>query len=229
MNRPVLLAFLILLIPYSAFAVRGIDGGGTNAGGCNGPVATCNTIATPAFGETIIIGASWIGSVTATATDSAGNTYNTIVGPVAASRGNMHAQAWVLNKPSKGGTYTFIVNLSGNESGNFLIWVWSLTGTNILNPIDASATNSGAGSKPTMSVTSGVPVGTNDMFWGLFFIDRGGTPPSVGAGWTNAGTENYSMTEYKNINAAVAQTATGTNNNGSNWIGIVFAIKASSD
>ncbi len=228
MRRLVLLGFLILLIPYSAFAVGGIDGRGTNAGGCNGPVATCNTIATPATGETIIIGASWIGSVTAAATDSAGNTYNTLVGPVAATRGNLHAQAWVLNKPSKAGTYTFIVNLNGNESGNFLIWVWSLTGTVVSNPIDASASNSGAGSVPTMRVASGVPGGTNDMFWGLFFIDRGGTPPSVGTDWTTAGTENYSMAEYKNVNAAVAQTATGTNNNGSNWIGIVFAIKASS-
>ena len=228
MKRMVLFAIVILLIPSSAFAIGGIDERGTNAGGCNGPVATCNTIATPALGETIIIGASWIGSVNATATDSAGNTYNTIVGPITALSGNMRAQAWVLNKPSTAGTYRFIVNLSGNESGNFLIWVWSLTGTDVLNPIDASASNAEMGRVSAMSVTSRVPVGTNDMFWGLFFIDPGGTPPSAGSGWTNAGTENFSMTEYKNITAAVAQTATGTNNNGSNWIALIFAIKTSS-
>lgn len=234
--KKLLLLSLLLLIPCGLSAQR-VDERAVEAGLCSGTLISCPIYprSSPAAGETVFVVVSWPGlSITVThITDNLGDTYRPIVGPAnAGGSSTMRGQVWYLkNTPS--GITTFTATFSGNVTGNVLMWDLPMTGIDPLNPLDLGTVNSASGSssQSAMSVASGTPSSSTskEMMWGVFLQDVGGTPPTTGSGWTNAsGAENYSVLEYKILNPASAQTATGTNNNGSNWIGFTFAFKASS-
>ena len=191
---------------------------GSNAGGTSLAVAFA---ANNAAGNFIIVSSGW-GSTTITASisDSAGNTYQTYVGhPVTDAGGGRRGQVWFAEN-CLAGANTVTVTCSAAVGKNVEIHEYSGVATSASFDVVANATG---GPSTTADSGNATTAQNNELLFGFCFT--GPVTFTAGTNYTLRQTTARGASEDRLLNTAGANNATMTISVSSNWGMIMVAHK----
>lgn len=222
MIKRVLLAALLLFLPWQAWAAIGTPAELGNGDANNETSCQITTSATAPAGDTIIFFFGVSGTATVNSvTDSAGNSYTQ---DATGSQGS--EQAWLyrssnITQLTSSGTIT--ATYAAAENGTCV--ALSVSGLTNVSPVDQTNVTTGNGGTGTASVTT---TNADDLVIGAVAIN-GSTSPSQPGGWTAMTGVTSSLTTI--IWAYRIETSTGTftydpTSLGNQWVDIVASYEA---
>lgn len=163
-------------------------------------------------------------TLTASVSDSVGNRYVPIGGPVNAGR-TARFQAWYAKNIRSGPLLGITVTYSGKTTSFSVVDAMEYSGLDKSAPLDvfASASGSGtsqdSGASPTTTVSNGTIIG-------LFGYSTYASPYRAGAGFTFRQGEASTMLEDRSVTATGSYTATATSCNPADWAAFVIGFKS---
>lgn len=192
------LVSLISASGYPSHYVQSVSRGDTSTStyvdSMTAPFASANTAS-----DTIIVSADWWGggqSVTASLTDTEGNTYVPAPGPLDSMDGNSRIEIWYA-KNIKAGANTVTMTLSSPINGGIALAIHEFSGLDLSNPLDTTIWNTASGTALTTGSTT-----TNFAKELLFAFDGGDAGASYAASpFTGMQSGEADVSEYETVNA----------------------------
>jgi hypothetical protein len=166
-------------------------------------------------GDAILLGFNFDHTLSATVTDSQGNTYSE-VGSQLTTPGGANGRVYYA-KNIKGGADTVTVKLSGT-SDYLELYLAEYSGVDPNTPIDAQA--GATGSSSTVSSGNATTTGSSDVIYGYCVGDSQCT---AGSGFASRSTLVGNLTEDKVVSGAGSYAATATANSG--WLMQMVALR----
>jgi hypothetical protein len=158
---------------------------------------------------------------TAAVADSAGNTYQSAVGPTPYGSGNAWRAQIFYAKNIKGGAVNVTATFSTSLKSFGLIYIHEYSGLDPINPLDAVAST--AGTSSAMSSGSLTTTAGNDLLFGAGSSDN--SVVTFSPGFTTRSVAFGNLTEDEVASSIGAFTATATQS-GSVWVMQLVAFKA---
>jgi hypothetical protein len=195
------------------------------ATGDDGPTSAATSYlgAPMTAGNMLLVFSHWDDhTITATVSDSEGDTFTPIVGPI--DQGSERFEIWYA-KDIVGGTPTGIkVTYSGTTTKYSLVDVAEYGGLDKTAPFVTSAHAVGAGTDlDSGSIT--VPSANSETIIGIFGDDAYVNPFTPGTNFTMDGFDASTMYERQGAATAGSYNATATSEGTANWIAVVMAFK----
>lgn len=170
--------------------------------------------------NTIVVAVGWSGpSITASVTDSAGNTYSSAVGPTSMPTSGFAQQVFYAADVT-GGNITVTVTYSASTVDS-RVAIHELGNVN-KDPLDATSFSTGISGPPTSG-----PATTsfaNELLFG-WSLSQIGTKADTGAGFTELESVGNEATEYKIVSSTGSYAATFTSTGG-DWAAQLATFKA---
>ena len=178
-----------------------------------------------ATGDLMLVFSRWDNpaATASSVSDSAGNTYIPIGGPINIG-GNSIVEAWYAKNIQGGQPLAVTVTYSAKTNSISLVDTFEYSGLDTTAPLDvfASAIGSGttqnSGPSPTTTVN-------NETIIGLFGYSSYVSPFTAGAGFTQEFYDASSMLEDASVSTKGSYTATASSSDPANWGAIVIGFK----
>ena len=193
------------------------------AGDAGSSVSSTTYLNNVQTGDLIIIFSHWDNqAITASASDSMGNVYTPISGPITVGSVGRF-QAW-YGKNVQGGAIGFTVTYSGKTTSLSVIDVAEYSGLDKTAPLDTYATAIGSGTTASIgpTPTSG---SAPDTLVGLFGFDGYASPYTAGTGFTFRDYDASTFIEDEQITSIGSYTATATAQAPFAWAGYAVLFK----
>ncbi|MGB9405461.1 MAG: IPT/TIG domain-containing protein [Candidatus Acidiferrales bacterium] len=174
-------------------------------------------------GDLIMVTVKWGDqTLSASVTDSKGNTYTSVLGPTNWSGTSRRAQTFYAQNIIGGGApITITATLSGTASSSLQLFQSEYVNANTGTPVDVVSSATGTGT--TMSSGSVATNFANELLYGVAFEDNG--VASAGTGFTAVSTLRGNLEELENAATAGAHSATAKNTVSANWFMHFVALR----
>ena len=175
-------------------------------------------------GNLILVFSHWDNqTLTASVSDSLGNTYTSIAGPINVGTADRF-QVWYAKNITGGTTLGIKVTYSGKTNSISLVDAGEYSGLDTAAPLDVSAVTTGSGtSQVSPSVTTTV---NNETIVGLFGYSPYASPFMAGTGFTLRGYDASSFLEDMSVTQAGKYQANATSSSAANWAAFIVGLKA---
>jgi hypothetical protein len=170
--------------------------------------------------NTIVVAVGWGNpSITASVTDSAGNTYSSAVGPTSMPTSGFAQQVFYAADVT-GGNITVTVTYSAS-TGDSRVAIHELGNVN-KDPLDVTAFSTGISGPPTSGLAT--TNFANELLFG-WSLSNLGTQADTGAGFTQLESPGLEATEFKIVSSVDSYAATFTSTGG-DWAAQLATFKA---
>jgi hypothetical protein len=169
-------------------------------------------------GDTLIVtGTASRPRSTITISDSAGDTFVPVIGPVSDPNQDVTAYIWIVTN-AKGGPDTATLTPNGADALEIHVSEWA--GISQVSPVDQTASATGNGSQ----ISSGAKTTTQngELILGYAFANGNST---AGAGFTGLSLINGDLDEYQIQAVAGSTAATFTQQPSGNWLALMATFK----
>jgi hypothetical protein len=175
-------------------------------------------------GDLMLVFSHWDNqTLTASISDSMGNVYVPIGGPVNAGS-SARFQAWYAKNIQGGAELAITVTYSGQTTSFSLVDAAEYSGLDTSAPLDVFASASGSGTSQS-SGPSPMTTVSNETIVGLFGYSTYALPYTAGAGFTLRQYDGSSMLEDQSVTATGSYTATATSSDPADWAAFVICFK----
>ncbi len=173
-------------------------------------------------GNMLLVFSHWDNqSITATVSDSEGDTFTPITGPI--NQGTQRFQIWYAKNIAGGTATTITVTYSAQTTKFSLVDVAEYSGLDKNSPLGTFTHATGTGSSlDSGSIT--VPSANSQTIIGIFGDDAYVSPFTSGTGFTQDGFDASTMYESKGATSAGSYNATATSQGSANWIAFVMSF-----
>lgn len=173
--------------------------------------------------NSLVCGTAEIGNsgLTATATDTLGNTWVTSLGPFSGLLGgSLPVEIYVFSVAALNGSGTDAVTItwSSAPANNIRVHCHEVSG---INPTIADKTNTASGSTASVSSGNVTTTSANEFLYG-YAVDNNAAL-LLGSGWTQGITEASQFDEYQIVTSTGTFAATYTN--GTSWLCVIATFK----
>jgi len=208
---------------------QAVQGAGSDAGA--GKTISNTFFSSPVTAnDLLLVFAHWDAALgpptTASISDSAGDTFTSIDGPVSITETDDQElfEVWYAKK-TLGGGETMTLTLSGASVDISLIEVIEYSGLDNTAPLDVHAFATGLNSTSLSSGASPTTTATNDTIIGVFGDVQPSSPYTAGPGFTQVFYDSTSMIEQMPVASKSSYTATATSESAHDWAAFVIAFK----
>lgn len=170
-------------------------------------------------GNLIVVSAGWgSGTATAAVSDSAGNVYQSAVGPV--TNGSIRAQIWYAEN-IRGGSNTVTVTFSASAGHN--VEIHEYAGVTTAGALDAVASGTGASTTPTTSALT--PTQADVLLFAYANISTTVTW-TAGSGYTIRQSMNRGASEDRSVASLGSYAGSFTTSASGSWNALLAAFRA---
>ncbi len=176
-------------------------------------------------GNLIMVFSHWDNqSVTATASDSLGNTYLPVGGPVSAGP-SARFQVWYAKNIIGGTAPRITVTYSGMTSTFSVVDAIEFSGLDKVAPLDVFNVVTGSGT----AISSGTAAPTTaayETIFGFFGFSEYASPYAAGGGFTFLGYDASTLWESMSVTSTGSYSATATSSRSTTWAAYVIGMKS---
>jgi hypothetical protein len=185
--------------------------------------STCYQDTSATSGNLILVFSHWDNvAVTASVTDSLGNSYFPIGGP--ATSGTSRFQVWYAKNIAGGAPLAVTVTFSAKTTSYSLVDVAEYSGLDTNAPLDTFASATGTGMFQD-SGASPLTTENTESIIGFFGYNEPSNPYTAGSGFTFRNSDATSMLEDEPVTSAGTYHATASSSASANWAAFVIAFR----